>query len=268
MRKIVAIGFVVGISGLATAASAQDDAVPVDRAPASPPLSVATQAETGLASTYVFRGRPQYVSRQDASSQSTLAATAKSFGPGDLSLSAWNASALAETGAQAGNAIEVDLTGSYTMSFGEHLSATGGYIAYLFPQHLSSQTFDGAHELFAGLSVPNDVVTPSVQVNAEFVRMMGAYAAAGLSRTWTWDRLSLTPQASVGFAGYNGVAARMNDVSAMLTGQWNFYGPAYVNLRLAYSYLGGKASDLPVASSDSFSGRSAPWGMLALGVNL
>ena len=268
MHRFTAFGVGVCLSVSVSPALAQsagpDDP---DHVP-PPPARFGTQAETGVASTYVFRGRPQYASRSDASSQSTLAATAKRVGPGDFTFTAWNASALAETNAQPGTAVELDLTGAYTVNAGDHFSATGGYIAYVYPRHLASQTVDGAHELFAGLSIPNDVVTPAAQVNVEFVRLMGAYATAGLSRTWSWDSLSLTPQASVGFAGYSGVATRMNDVSAMLTGQWTFYGPAYVNLRLAYSYLGGGAHDLPTTTGDSFAGRSVPWGMLALGLNI
>jgi len=137
------------------------------------------------------------------------------------------------------------------------IATNAGYIAYLYPNHLSDQHFDGAHELYMAASLPNKYVTPSVGVYGELVRLRGTYTTAGLSRTFEVKSFTFTPTTSIGMAAYEGTPTRMNDLSAMFTSQWSFAAPAYVNLRLAYSYMGGRAADLP-GQNGSFSGRSAP----------
>ncbi len=223
------------------------------------------QLESGVASTYVFRGRPQYADRKDASSQSTAALTLKHAGPGELSVNMWNATALTTAHAQPGTATEIDLTASYAYTFADKVATSAGYIAYLYPNHLAAQHVDGAHELFGTAALPNAIVTPSVGVYGEVARLRGAYTTAGLSHVFAVRTLTFTPTASLGMAAYDGNPAHLNDVSAMLTSQWNFAEPAYVNLRVAYSYMGGRAADVP-GQNGSLSGRSAPWVMLAFGI--
>jgi hypothetical protein len=212
MRITVVLG-IVGLASLFSRSSlAADGTSDPDGLPTAPSWldHVGYQVETGAASTYVFRGRAQYVSRDDASLQSTVALTGKGFGPGDVTLTAWNAQALSAR-PQAGNASEVDLTPSYTLTIADKWSVSAGYMAYVYAEHLPSQPLDGAHEVFGSLSFLNAWVTPSVGVYAEFVRLDGVYATAGLSRTFTLGPIDVTPQASVGWAAYKGVASRLND---------------------------------------------------------
>jgi hypothetical protein len=268
MRITVVLG-IVGLASLFSRSSlAADGTSDPDGLPTAPSWldHVGYQVETGAASTYVFRGRAQYVSRDDASLQSTVALTGKGFGPGDVTLTAWNAQALSAR-PQAGNASEVDLTPSYTLTIADKWSVSAGYMAYVYAEHLPSQPLDGAHEVFGSLSFLNAWVTPSVGVYAEFVRLDGVYATAGLSRTFTLGPIDVTPQASVGWAAYKGVASRLNDISTMVVAQWAFSAPFYANVGAAYSYMGGPASDVP-GQDGSFSGRSVPWAMLAVGAKM
>ena len=268
MRITLIVG-IVGLTSLLSRTSlAADGTTDADVLPKAPSWldHVGYQFEMGAASTYVFRGRAQYVSRDDASMQSTVALTGKGFGPGDFTLTAWNAQALS-AGPQAGNASEVDLTPSYTLTIADRWSVSAGYIAYVYAEHLPSQPLDGAHEAFGSLSFLNPWVTPSVGVYGEFVRLDGVYATAGVSRTFTFGPIDLTPQASVGWAAYKGVASRLNDVSTMVVAQWGFSAPFYANVRAAYSYMGGPTLDVP-GQDGSFSGRSVPWAMLAVGAKL
>jgi hypothetical protein len=236
-------------------------------AASKPEPPVGWQLESGIASTYVFRGRSQYLSRRDPSSQTTVAATLKKIGPGDVLVGAWNATALsgAAPRPQPGTALEVDLTAGYGMTFGEHVAASAGYTSYLYPKALPGQHLDGAHELYATLSITDAFVTPMVAVYPEVVRLHGAYAMGGLSKTLTLGSVSLTSQASAGVAGYEGAAAHLNDLSAALVAQWTFLGSAYTSGRIAYSYMGGRGADLPT-HVDTFAGRSVPWAMLAIGM--
>lgn len=239
-------------------------------AEATPPTAdvsrLSYQLETGVASTYVFRGRFQYAARGDASSQSTAALTMKRAGPGEASITAWNASALTTAHPQPGTATEIDLTASYAYTIADTVATSAGYIAYLYPDHTKAQHLDGAHELFGVASLPTKYVTPSLGVYGEMVRLRGAYTTAGLSRAIAVRRFLFTPSASVGVAAYDHAPAHLNDVSAMFTAQWTFAEPAYLNARIAYSYMGGRAADLPYGNG-SFTGRSAPWAMVAFGIS-
>jgi hypothetical protein len=235
------------------------------RAPEPAPAEVGYQAESGVATSYVFRGRTQYARRTDASSQSSVAATWNHAGPGALSLTVWNATALANARAQPGTALEIDLTAAYGVTLAKRVDASAGFTSYLYPRAIAHQHVDGAYEPYLTLALPNDVVTPMIGVYPEVVRAHGAYAVVGISRKLAFRTLSVVPQASVGAAGYEGAPAHLNDVSAALVGQWAFHPNAYISARAAWSYMGGPTALLP-SGDGTFAGRSVPWGMLALGV--
>jgi len=270
MRLVSTLSLIAALTIPSRAALAQDDApaTALGEAPPTHPAwtdKVGYQAESGTASTYVFRGRYQYVDHTDASQQSTAAFTVKDLGPGAFSFTAWNAQVLNGSHPQAGNATEIDLTPSYAFSVAHTVDATVGYTAYLYPQHLASQPVDGSHELFGVLSYTNRFVTPSLGVYGDFLRLHGVYASAGVSRTWNAGPVQLTPQLSLGVADYAGVETRLNDVSGIFAAEWDIRGPFYLSGRIAYSFMGGPTADLP-GKDGSASGRSAPWGLLAFGL--
>jgi hypothetical protein len=234
-----------------------------DVAQAKPDLVKGYQVESGVASSSVFRGRPLYTTRADPSSQTTLALTL-ALGPGALTVSAWNATALARFGDQPGTAIEVDLTAAYTVPLPASLEASFGYLAYLYPKPATGQHVDGAHEVFASLAHQNPIVTPKLSVYAEVARLRGVYASLAGSHTFELGPVSIVPQASLGFAAYHDVPAQLNDVTVSASFQWTFFAPGYLALRGAYSYLAGPSTAMP-ADLQSPLGRSVPWAMLAVG---
>src|SRR5262249_54423771 len=110
-------------------------------------------------------------------------------------------------------------------------------------------------------------ITPKVSVNAEFVRLLGVYAALSGSHRFELGPVSITPEVSVAFAAYrNGppMPAQMNDATASLAVQWMFVKPGYLALRGAYSYLRAPSSARP-AGEVTPAGRSVPWAILAIG---
>ena len=248
-------------AGVASAAQTERDAP----ATADAASSIGWQAETALATTYVFRGRSQYGTRHDPSSQSTLAVTWKEAGPGALSLTVWNATALAGLQRQPGSALEIDVTPSYAWTLAKTVDVSVGYIGYFFPKALSGTPVDGAHELFGTAALSNAFIVPSVGVYADPVRLKGIYASAGLAKKLDFEKLSVTPQASFGFADYAGAPSRLNDVTAAVQAQWSFADAAYVSLRGSVSYMGGATSQLPTHDGSAY-GRTVPAAVLALGM--
>lgn len=229
----------------------------------TPPPDVGAQVETVLASTYVFRGVPQYSGRSVASSQSTASLTVKNVGPGDLALTAWNATALAPAAEQPTTSLEVDLTAAYSLVVTPGLTASAGYIAYLYPR---ATPRDGAHEVFGQL-VFDGAVSPGVAVFAEVVRLHGAYATAFVGKKIETGSLAWTPQLSIGIVGYEGIRTHVNDVTASLGAQYAVSRAFYVALRAGYSYLPKPAEFMPDGNGAA-SARSVPVGAVALGLSL
>jgi hypothetical protein len=223
------------------------------------------QLEMGVASTYVFRGAPVYVDRYDPSSQLTASVTLDKLGPGSLTLTAWNATALARFEGQPGTAVEIDLSATYTLQLTKAVSVGLGYLVMTYPKRLEGTPVDGGHEISATVAYDNKYVTPRFTVNGEVVRMQGVYASLAGSHAFELGPVTLTPQASLGVAGYRKLPFQANDATASLSAQWAFSGVSYVALRGAVSYLLGRSSALP-EDERSPSGRTIPVAMLAVGV--
>jgi hypothetical protein len=241
------------------------DASPAPDAPSPPPDFIkGFQIESGVASSSIFRGRPMYASRFDASNQTTAALSLAQLGPGTLTLTAWNATALMNFEKQPGTALEVDLTAAYTFELPASFEASLGYLVYLFPKAAADQHVDGAHEVFATLQWNNPIITPKVSVFGEVVRQMGVYASLAGTHSFELGPVTIAPSASLGFAAYRDVPAQINDLTASVAGQWTFYGPGYVALRGAVSYLAGPTSSMPMELQTT-TGRTVPWAMLAVG---
>jgi Bacterial protein of unknown function (Gcw_chp) len=248
-----------------SASSAAQGGAPTRDVPSTPvpPPEVSSQVETLLATTYVFRGVPQYSGRSIASSQSTVSLAMKNLGPGDLALTAWNATALAPTRQQPTTSLEVDLTAAYSIVVARSLTASAGYIAYLYPR---ATPRDGAHEVF-GQMVFEGVVSPGVAVFAEVVRLRGAYATAFVGKKMESGPVAWTPQISIGIVGYEGIRTHVNDVTASLGAQYAVSRAFYVALRAGYSYLPKPAEFMPDGDGAA-SARSVPVGAVALGLSL
>lgn len=222
------------------------------------------QVESGVATSFINRGRPQYRGRYDASSQSTAALTIDRLGPGALVLSVFNATALSRYQAQPGTAVQFDLTAGYTLKIGKAVEASLGYTLSLYPKAAEGTPIDGSHELYASLAYQNRFFTPKVSVYGEVVRVKGVYASLSGSRNFELGPITLSPQLSVGVAAYRELPMQVNDATASLSAQWGFMGPAYLVLRGAFSYLLGPSDSMPEDQRTPL-GRSVPWAMLAVG---
>lgn len=237
-------------------------------------VGVGFQIETSLASTYVFRGIPQYNRLYQPSSQNTALLRLDRLGPGSLSVSVWNATALSSYGEQPGTALELDVTAAYSVRLRDAFDVGLGYIGYLYPSHLTGAPTDGAHELTAFFAVQNPYVVPSVGIFAELVRQKGAYVAIGAARDFTWRTLTVTPALNLGVASYrnylggpDAAPAHINDATASLSGRVALPSDFYVSARVSYSFRGTPASLIPAGMDvPGFDGRSSVFGAVAVGI--
>lgn len=257
----------------ASAALADDQTVGATRSVARP-VSTGFQFETSVASTYIFRGIPQYNHLYDPSSQNTALLRLDNIGPGSLTFSVWNATALTGYGGQPGTALEIDVIGGYSVRLRDTFDVGVGYIGYLYPSHRSGSPLDGAHELTASVAVQNRFVVPQVAVFGEFLRQKGVYVAIGAARDFAWRALTVTPALNLGLAAYQNymggsTAAPMhiNDATASLTGKVSLPSDFYISARVSYSLRGTPASLMPSAMDQpGFDGRSSLYGAIALGI--
>ena len=218
-------------------------------------LEIHYVVETGVATTYVFRGVPQYLEKSDPSSMTTLSLTLGKLGPGALTLGVWNATSITSYGDQPGTKLEFDLTATYTVPLGTLFTGAAGYIAYLYPE---AEIVDGAHEFWASLSVNDLPITPTLAVYAEVVRFKGVYTLLSLARTFELGAFTVTPLAGLGLSGYENVDFGLNDVTTSVTGRWNHSSGFYVAATAAYSYNG-------LLDEGSFGDKSTVYGLAVAG---
>lgn len=228
-----------------------------------PRVEVGYQLEAGIASTYVNRGLLQYRSLGDPSSQSFASLSVRSVGPGDLVLSATNSTSLAHFDAQPGTALELDLSAAYGGAVGGLFNVQGGYTVALYP--LSTLHVDGTHELFGSIALAEGFITPSIAVYAEFVRVLGAYATATLSKAIDVPPFTFTPAISAALAGYSDSRAHLNDLTVSAAAVWRLAPPVYLTLRAAYSYAAAPRALAPDPDGDGAADRDAPVVFLGVG---
>lgn len=232
---------------------------------APPPPAAAPEAkspvsaglETGVYSTYVVRGVPQYAEKYHPSSQSTAFFAVNGVGPGTLSAGLFTAIALTDHAIQPGTGVDMEPSLAYGFEVGEHFAASLGYTATLYPE---AEVIDGSHEAALQLTFPNDWVTPFAQAYGEFVRLRGGYVDVGLQHAFEIEDVTVTPAASVGAAGAEAVAFDMQDTTTSLT-------IAYKPLETVYFKVVGTWAVLlrQDAPGQSFEDRSTVVGGAALG---
>ncbi|MBL9022848.1 MAG: hypothetical protein JNL21_11670 [Myxococcales bacterium] len=238
------------------AADADATAPPPPAEPEKKP-AVSAGVETGVFSTYVVRGVPQYVEKYHPSSQSTAFLGVNDVGPGTLSVGLFTAIALTDHAIQPGTGVDMEPSISYGFEVGEHFAASLGYTATLYPE---STVIDGSHEAGAQLSFPNEWLTPFVQGYGEFVRQRGGYVDVGVQHAFEIDDVTVTPSASVGAAGAEAITFDMQDTTTTLT-------VAYKPLETVYVKLVGTWAVLLRQDSleKSFEDRSTVLGGAAIG---
>lgn len=159
--SVRAFGFLLaGLTALPTARA--EDQPPPPKAvepaiekPAEGGTALHYTVETGVASTYVFRGLPQYNEKTDPSSMTTLALTLVKVGRGALTVGTWIAAAITDRDAQPGTKTEIDVTATYAFPVGDLISASAGYILYLYPDAVDPAPVDGSHEFWMQAAVNN-----------------------------------------------------------------------------------------------------------------
>lgn len=264
----------VGFLGFLLAAGI---ALPVARAedqPPAPPPTVEKPAEdggmtlhytveTGVATTYVFRGVPQYAEKTDPSSMTTLGLTFDKLGPGALSVGAWIAAAITERSSQPPTKTEIDLTATYAFPIGSKLAGSAGYILYLYPDADTDmdQHIDGAHELWASISVNDLPVTPSLAVFVEPVRLKGAYIQASVTKSIAAGPFTISPWLCFALSTYDelNVDFGVNDVTATIPVRWTHPSGFYATLSGSYAYNG------LMGDGASFSDASTLYALLVAG---
>ena len=233
-------------------------------------VSVHPTVEFGVGTTFVARGVPQYTDRSDLATLDGLLFTFKDLGPGSLTLGCFHEAALTHTAMQSlsgGISPQFDPIASYAMSFGR-VQASAGYFLHLWPAWAEHP--DGMHEIQLTAAVDGLFVRPAVEVDAEFVRMHGAYANASVTKSFTFGNVTVTPGALVGvngyakpFAGTFDIPFSVREVTANVGVTWKVASPFYVAFRAAYSYTGLHHWWM----DQSVIGRSTPFAMVALGAS-
>jgi len=229
------------------------------------------QLETSVASSYVARGIVQYASRDVASSQNAAALRVDHVADGALLVSAWNAIALSGYDAQPGTALELDLSVGYERHVGQ-LAVSTGYAGYLFPKHLDGTPFDGGHELWAAVSYDNPYLVPSAAAYVEVVRQQGLYLMVGTTRDLHHQAWTFSPAISVGGAGYRrylggdqAAGPHVNDGTAAFAARRDLDRGVYAAVKLYYAFRATPSELMDGDDSWGFSGRSAWFGLLAVG---
>jgi hypothetical protein len=218
--------------------------------------------ESVVASTYVVRGRPQYASRNQGASETT-AGCAFDAGPGNISFTAFDATALSSHTKAPGS--ELDLTPQYTLKAVPEVDIATGYTARLFPQPLHGEPMDGGHEFFASMT-GNYRVRPMVGIFADPIRKQGAYVTMGVSHKVVYHSLAVTGAFTAGFASYRGMKFGSYDLSPSVTARYTIVGPLYATARGSFSFLVGRANVMPEGDG-SLAGRSVPWGFAGIGLD-
>ncbi len=233
---------------------------------------VGFQVETSVASNYVYRGIAQYSTREAPSSQNTAALRFDHVGSGSLTLTVWNAVALADFGEQPGNSIELDVSATYASTAGS-IGYSAGYLGYLYPDHADGAPMDGAHEVFATASYTNAFVVPTLSAYVEMVRQQGAYVSLAGQHDFHAGAWTLSPIVSVGGAAYRkylggeqAAGPHVNDATAAFAARYDFARGVYAAARASYS-LRGTPSELMPMMGWGFEGRSSFYGSLAVGVS-
>lgn len=268
-RNVSALGVVLVASAVAPAAHAADPPghLPVPTAvepaierPAEGGMQLHYTVETGVATTYVFRGVPQYVEKTDPSSMTTLSVTLDKLGPGALSVGAWIAAAITDRSTQPTTKTEIDLTATYGFPIGSKLAGAVGYILYLYPDADTDmdQHVDGAHELWASVSVNDLPVTPTVAVYVEPVRLKGFYGQLSVSKIFAAGPFTISPWMCLALSKYDAVAFGVNDVTATLPVKWSHASGFYASLSASYAYSG-------LLDDGSFSDKSTLYALLVAG---
>ena len=219
-------------------------------------VELAVSANTAIATDYVFRGLPQY-SRPAPSSQSTVGLGVSGVGPGTLSLSVWNATAMIPRKEDV--RVEIDLTVSYDLQLTDALGLGMGYVGYFYP--LAQVRADVGHELFLTAGYDLGVLSSFAGIYVDPFLMKSVYATAGVTRDFGAGPVTVTPTASLGLAGGGG-GAYFNDLTLALAATWAVVDPLYLSLSGSFSYLGDPD---PVLSFDD---RTSTYMMLTAGIDL
>jgi hypothetical protein len=230
-------------------AARADDATPAPAAvepavekPADGGMALHYTVETGVASTYVFRGLPQYLEKTDPSSMTTVALTLDKLGPGALSVGTWIAAAITDRDAQPATKTEIDVTATYTFPIGGAIGAAAGYILYLYPDVPEGGDVDGSHEFWLSASVNDLPVTPTLAFYVDPIRLEGFYAQASLTRSFPAGPVTISPWAGVALSKYSAEAFTtdfgLHDFTATVPVKWSHASGFYAQLSLSYSYTG------------------------------
>ncbi len=147
---------------------------------------------------------------------------------------------------------ELDYTLSYGFSPAEWLDLEGGVIWYTFP------SADTTGEVYAGATLADCPLSPSVTVYYDFDEVDGWYVNAGISHTYeATDRLGLSAGAWIGWANgdyheaYYGTPARASVADVLLSVSIDYALTEAISVSVCGSY-----SDLPDNTLEELTDKS------------
>jgi hypothetical protein len=171
--------------------------------------------------------------------------------------------ALASASSQPKSAFELDPTLMHAFKIAP-LSMTAGFRMKVFPR---ADVVDGAYEGIVKAALPNDYVTPVIELWPELVRKRGIYALAGAEHDFKVGSLSVVPRAQFGVQGYEDKSERLhpNEIMVTVPAKYSFGGGFYAAAKPGYSVLIGPDHYF---KDSSFGGRSVAFAMLFVGSEL
>jgi len=214
--------------------------------------------ELALASTYMWRGEPQYSSSTIPSFQPRIWVDFPDLGPGTLTVDLWSAFAMArrEYRENPDIASELDIGLIYDFALVRGWLELGvGFIYYLYPH---SEEIDGEKELMFRLGVGNLPVTISVTAWTEVHPGLGVYLEPMVGWEEEFGDFAFGMDISLGASIFRGEHATVDHTTLTAT-VTHSTGRLSLWLHLSYSLrLGPGLGD--------FLDRSMLWGGLGLSV--
>jgi hypothetical protein len=208
---------------------------PSEEQVATPPgPTVSAGMDVTLASTYVFRGVPQYGPATMPSLQPSAWLALEELGPGALQFDVWTAFAVSDWDrvADDGAASEVDLGVAYRASLlSDWLLLGAGFMYYMYPD---TEEVDGEKEFLVEVGLGNMPIVPSVELWTEVHPGLGVYIEPGV----TWEQgigdVTVGADLCLGASIYRGEEARLDHTTlAILIG--HSVGDLTFGVRLSYA---------------------------------
>ena len=202
----------------------------------SPLSELSVGVEVAVATTYVYRGEPQYTTSSVPSLQPSLWLELPGIGPGALQLELWSAFAMADWDRNdaEGMASEIDLGLFYQAELlSDWLQLRVGFVYYVYPH---ADDADGEKELMVELGLGNLPIVPRLELWTEVHPTPGVYIEPGITWEQQFGDFSFGTDLALGASAYHGDEATLDHATLTLSFEQGA-GDLTVAFSLAYSIL-------------------------------